>query len=307
MRCKTPDAPQCKHCKRRATLQRARYNQQKCAPYSCAVPYHSIIMTTTDLSGKTALITGSTGGLGLAIATGLARTGCKVMLHGIEAPDAVAASPTNLEAEHHVAVRYHQADLARPGAIDELVNACETQLGGVDVLINNAVVRHFAPTEAFPPDRWDQAIAVNLTAPFHAIRLTLPGMQARGWGRIFNMSSVYGSRGTTNRIDYVTTKSGILGMTRAVALENVANGITCNAVCPGSVLTPDIARRVQNLMQDRELAYDDAVKLFLKGKQPTGRFISADHVAELILFLCSDAAADITGAMMPLEGGWLAG
>jgi 3-hydroxybutyrate dehydrogenase len=269
--------------------------------------HHSIIMTTTDLNGKTALITGSTGGLGLSIAAGLAKAGCKVMLHGIEAPDAVAALPVDLAAEHEVAVRYHQADLTQAGAVSELVDACETQLGGIDILVNNAVVRHFAPTETFPPDRWDQAVAVNLTAPFHAIRLALPGMQARGWGRIFNMSSVYGSRGTTNRIDYVTTKSGILGMTRAVALENVGNNITCNAVCPGSVLTPDIASRVQNLMQDRELAYDDAVKLFLKGKQPTGRFISADHVAALILFLCSDAAADITGAMMPLEGGWLAG
>jgi 3-hydroxybutyrate dehydrogenase len=264
-------------------------------------------MTPLNLSGKTALITGSTGGLGFAIATGLARSGCNVMLHGIESPSSIEPMQNALQREHGVEVRYQQADLTNPANIAELVAQCNAQLGGVDILVNNAVVRHFAPTESFPPERWDQAIAVNLTAPFHTIRLALPGMRERGWGRIFNMSSVYGSRGTTNRIDYVTTKSGILGMTRAVALENVSHGITCNAVCPGSVHTPDIERRLQQLIDTKGIERDQATRQFLAGKQPTGRFISAEHVAEMILFLCSAAAADITGAMLPIEGGWLAG
>jgi 3-hydroxybutyrate dehydrogenase len=264
-------------------------------------------MTTTNLSGKTALITGSSGGLGLAIATALARAGCNIALHGIESAQSIEAARTGLEQAHRTRVIYLQADLADPAAIAGLIADCEKNLGPIDILVNNAVVRHFAPTESFPVERWDQAIAVNLSAAFHAIRLSLPGMQARKWGRIFNMSSVYGSRGTVNRIDYVTTKSGLLGMTRAVALENLEHGITCNAICPGSVHTPAIEARLQGLIEKDGLDRDEATRRFLAGKQPTGRFISAEHVAELIAFLCSAAGDDITGAMLPVEGGWLAG
>lgn len=264
-------------------------------------------MTPLNLSGKTALITGSSGGLGLAIATGLARAGCNIMLHGIERVETVESIRNDLQRAHGVEVRYQQADLTDPTAIEKLVSQCEAAIGGIEILVNNAVVRHFSPIESFPLERWNQALAVNLTAPFHAIQLTLPGMRAKGWGRIFNMSSVYGSRGTVNRIDYVTTKSGLLGMTRTVALENVAHGITCNAVCPGSVHTPAIESRIQDLMGTTGLDRTEATHRFLEGKQPTGRFIPADHVAEMILFLCSPAGADITGAMLPMEGGWLAG
>lgn len=264
-------------------------------------------MTARDLSGKTALITGSSGGLGLAIATGLARAGCNIMLHGIEAIQSAEPVRAELERMHATKVLYQQADLADLAATTDLIAYCEKNLGEIDILVNNAVVRHFASTESFPVDRWDQAVAVNLSAAFHTIRLSLSGMRAKEWGRIFNMSSVYGSRGTINRIDYVTTKSGLIGMTRVVALENVDHGITCNAICPGSVHTPAIEARIQGLIEQNGLDRDEAIRQFLVGKQPTGRFISAEHVAELIVFLCSPAGNDITGAMLPMEGGWLAG
>jgi len=178
-------------------------------------------------------------------------------------------------------------------------------VGSVDVLVNNAVVRHFSPIEAFPTDAWEQALAVNVSAAFHCVRLLLPGMRARGFGRIFNMSSVYGSRGTVNRVDYVTTKSALLGFTRAVAMETVGQGITCNAVCPGSVRTPAIERRLEEIVASG-VGPAEAERRFLAGKQPNGRFIEAGHVAALVVFLCGEAGRDITGAMLPVEGGWLA-
>jgi 3-hydroxybutyrate dehydrogenase len=177
---------------------------------------------------------------------------------------------------------------------------------GVDILINNAVTRHFAPAEAFPVDCWDRALAVNLSAAFHTIRLSLPGMRERGWGRIFNMTSVYGVRAVANRIDYVTTKAALIAMTRVIALETTNQGITCNAICPGAVLTPTSDVRIRALMDQTGLTREGATEGFLDGKQPTRRFVDAAHVADLVVFLCGAAGADITGAMLPVEGGWLA-
>lgn len=262
--------------------------------------------TKKALAGKTALITGSVAGIGQAMAEGLAAAGCRIVLHGID--DAATAQPVceDLARRQDVEVGYVRADLADTPAIESMMAEVSARHGGVDILVNNAVTRHFAPIESFPPEAWDRALAVNVSAAFHAIRLALPGMRARGWGRIFNMTSVYGERAVTHRIDYVTTKTALIGMTRAVALETVNQGITCNAICPGSVLTPNIDQRVQALMQAQDLDRDEATRQFLAGKQPTGRFVEPGHVADLLVFLCGAAGRDITGAMLPVEGGWLA-
>jgi 3-hydroxybutyrate dehydrogenase len=262
--------------------------------------------TAGKMVGKTALVTGSSHGLGFAMADALAAEGCTVMLHGVESPADVQPALATFEARHHVAPHYIQADLSAAEAVELLVGETIERTGSLDILVNNAVVRHFAPIEAFPVDKWDQALAVNLSAAFHAVRLALPRMRERGWGRIFNMTSVYGMRGTANRVDYVTTKSALLGFTRAVAAETVGAGITCNAICPGAVHTPTSEKRIVALMNETGLAREPAIREFLRGKQPGGAFVDAEHVAQLVVFLCSDAARDITGAMLPVEGGWLA-
>jgi 3-hydroxybutyrate dehydrogenase len=258
------------------------------------------------MQGKTALVTGSAGGLGYAMADALARAGCHVVLHGIEPPDSVQPQQAELERRHGVSVAYLQADLADAGAVERLVREVQSRHGGIDVLVNNAVTRHFAGIAEFPVKAWDRALAVNLSAAFHAIRLALPGMRERGWGRIFNMTSVYGARAVPNRIDYVTTKTALVGLTRAVALETINQGITCNAICPGAVLTPTNEGRINALMEQTGLDRGEAIERFLAGKQPIQRFVDPAHVGELVVFLCGAAGQDITGAVLPVEGGWLA-
>lgn len=261
---------------------------------------------TKVLSERRALITGSTAGLGQAIAARLAEAGCSVMLHGLEAPDAVESQRQALAQRTGAQVAYHRADLSTPEGVETLVAAASAELGGVDILINNAVVRHFASIMDFPPEQWDLALAVNLSAIFHAVRLLLPRMRAQNFGRIFNITSVYGLRGTPGRVGYVTTKSAILGLTRAVALENLDVDVTCHSLCPGSVLTPGTESRVEELMTDRRIDRGAAERLFLEGKQPGGSFVSPQSVSDLLVFLCGPIARDMTGAMLPVEGGWLA-
>lgn len=258
------------------------------------------------MKGRVALLTGSAAGLGLAMAEALARQGCHLVLHGLEPVQALEAQRAALAAQHGVQVQYLQADLSLPGAAARLVADALQLHGHVDVLVNNAVTRHFAGITEFPVEAWDRALAVNLSAAFHTIRGVLPGMRGRRWGRIVNMSSVYGSRAVAQRIDYVTTKTALVGMTRAVAAETLDQGITCNALCPGAVLTPASDARITALVQQTGLQRDAATQRFLAGKQPTGRFVEAAHVGELLVFLCGEAARDITGAVLPMEGGWLA-
>ena len=264
-------------------------------------------MSSAPLAGRTALITGSSSGLGLAMAEGLARAGCGIVLHGLAPLAEVQPLQDHIARQHRVPVSYLQGDLSDADAVVALVDDAVRRHGSVDVLVNNAVTRHFGPLESLPRSAWEQALAVNISAPFHAIRACLPSMRQRGWGRIFNMTSAYGVRAVANRIDYVTTKAALLGLTRAVALETLQQGITCNALCPGSVRTPSIETRLQELAQAQGLDAEAATRVFLQGKQPTGRFVEAGHVAELLVFLCSAAGRDITGAMLPMEGGWLAG
>jgi 3-hydroxybutyrate dehydrogenase len=254
--------------------------------------------------GKCALITGSVQGLGLAAARQFAAAGCHVVLNGFADRDVVASIQADIERQYGVGALYCGADLRVPGEIEQMVAAAIDRFGAVDILVNNAVVRHTAPVEAFAVERWDEGIAVNLSAAFHTIRLALPKMKQRRWGRIINVSSIYGLQGAPNRVAYVTTKTALLGMTRAVALETLGQNVTCNAVCPGTAETPVHEAAIREMMSAGALARADAERQFLAGKQPTGRFIAADHVAALMVFLCGPSSGDITGAALPIDGGW---
>lgn len=258
------------------------------------------------LRGRTALITGSTAGLGFAIAQGLAFAGCNVVLTGLSPEAVVDPKRAELIRQTGVGVTYHRADLAQPNGVERLLEAVGREADAVDILVNNAVVRHFARIVDFPAANWDAALAVNLSAAFHAIRLLLPGMRARNYGRIFNITSVYGQRGTVDRVGYVTTKAALLGLTRSVALENLDVDVTCHAICPGSVLTPGTEGRVLQLMEENKLSREAAERSFLDGKQPGGRFVAAESVSDLLVFLCGPIARDMTGSMLPVEAGWLA-
>jgi 3-hydroxybutyrate dehydrogenase len=255
------------------------------------------------LKGKRALITGATAGLGLALAESLAGAGANIVLHDLAEPREAGESIRSRFAIDVVSVA---ADLTQRPAIEAMMDKLLSRLGAIDIVINNAVVRHFAPVEQFLPDHWEEALAVNLSAPFHLIRLALPAMKQHGWGRIINMGSIYSTRAVENRIDYVTTKTAILGMTRAVAIETATTGITCNALCPGTLPTPAIESRLAALAESENLSIDEATRDYLASRQPSRRFVSMQNVGATVVFLCSPAARDITGAAIPIDGGWSA-
>ncbi len=248
------------------------------------------------LKGKTALVTGSTSGIGYAIAEALAARGAAVMLHDIGPRP---ARPFSIKAD------FQGADLSDPGQIEALVAATESRLGPVDILVNNAVTRHNAEVEHLPVEKWNYALAVNLSAPFHLIRLTLPGMKQRRWGRIINLASTYGLIGTANRSDYVATKHGLVGLTRVVALEGAPFNITCNALCPALVATPNTARLVAERRAATGRSEEEVKAEFLDGRQATGRMVQPEKVGALAAFLCSEDAADMTGTPIPIDGAWL--
>ncbi len=259
------------------------------------------------LKAKCALITGSTQGLGYAMAERLAAEGCHIMLNGFGDPAEIEARRRHIEDSHSVRVLHHGADLAVPAQITDLVETADRAFGAIDIVINNAVVRHFAPLEDFKVEDWDRALAVNLSSAFHVTRLALPGMRRRDFGRIVNISSIYGQRGAVNRVDYVTTKTALIGFTRAVALEVAGQNITCNAICPGSSPTPAIEQRLAEFVARNEgLSRDDAVRSFMASRQPSGRFVAMEGVASLAAVLCGPAGRDITGAAIPIDGGWSA-
>ena len=256
------------------------------------------------LPGKCALVTGSTQGLGLAAAKRFAAAGCNVVINGFGDERAIATLRAGIEKEHNVRTMYSAANLAHVIEIERMIATAQDTFGAIDILVNNAVVRYAAPVEQFPVAEWDLGIAVNLTAAFHTIRLALPAMRRRNWGRIINVSSIYGLIATVNRLSYVTSKTALIGMTRAVALETRDQDITCNAVCPGTVETPVHVQRIEEMMKDDSLSREEAEQRFLANKQPGGRFITAEDVAGMILFLCGPESRDITGAALPIDGGW---
>ena len=253
------------------------------------------------LKDKWALVTGATAGLGLAVAESLAGAGANIVLHDLVEP---AETRDRLRTRFGVEVVSIAADLSQRTAIETMMADLLGRTGAVDILVNNAVVRHFSPVENFPPERWDEALAVNLSAPFHLIRLALPGMKARGWGRIINMASIYSTRAVADRIDYVTTKTAILGVTRAVAMETARTGITCNALCPGTLPTPAIQGKIADIAAREGRSVDETTSDYLASRQPTRRFVALESVGAMAVFLCSPAAQDITGATLPIDGGW---
>jgi len=258
------------------------------------------------LSGKTALVTGSTSGIGYGIARALAQSGANVVLNGFGEPDAIEGLRRGLEAECGVAVRYSDADISRPDAIDRMIAGAAGEFRSIDVLVNNAGVQHVAPVEEFPVDRWHQILAVNLTAAFLAIRATVPPMRRNGWGRIVNVASAHAVVASPFKSAYVASKHGIAGLTKTVALEVAESGITCNAVCPGYVRTPLVDRQIPDTAGARGISEEAVVRDVLLAAQPTKRFVTVEEVAELVRFLCTDAAASITGAVLPVDGGWTA-
>lgn len=258
------------------------------------------------LAGRHALVTGSVAGLGYAMARGLALQGAAITLNGLAADGVGEAAATALAAEAGVPVAFDGADLAEVAGIEAMMAAAAQRFGPVDILVNNAVIRHFQPIESFTAAQWDASLAVNLSAAFHAVRLVLPGMKAKGWGRIVNLSSIYGARGAENRIDYVTTKTALLGMTRAIAIETARTGITCNALCPGTVPSPAILDRIAGIAREQGVSEDQAAQDYIAPRHPTQRFVALDSVAAMLVFLCSPAGQDITGTTLPIDGGWQA-
>ena len=257
------------------------------------------------LKGKTALVTGSTSGIGLAIAKALAAEGANVMLNGFGEADAIETIRTRLELGGGKSA-HDGADLTKADEIERLVERTVAELGPIDILVNNAGTQHVAPIEEFPVEKWDLLLALNLTAPFHAIRLALPAMKARGWGRIISTASAHSLVASPNKAPYVATKHGLAGLTKAVALETARSGVTVNCISPGYVWTPMVENQIPDTMRTRGLTREQVMNDVLLAAQPTKQFVQVEQVAALALFLCRDEASAITGANLSMDGGWTA-
>ncbi len=258
------------------------------------------------LRGKTAVVTGSTSGIGLGIARALGGAGANIMLNGFGDAAEIEALRAAMAKAFDVEVAYHGADMSRPDQIHEMVKAAEEKLGSVDILVNNAGIQHTAPVEAFPRERWDAVIAINLSSAFHATQAALPGMRRRNWGRIVNIASTHGLIASVEKSAYVAAKHGVLGLTKTVALETARTGVTCNAICPGWVLTPLVQKQIDARAARDGIALEQAKRDLLAEKQPSGEFATPEQIGALCVFLCSTAADQIRGAALPVDGGWLA-
>jgi len=257
------------------------------------------------LKGRTAVVTGSTTGIGQGIANALAAAGCAVMLNGFGDPAEIDKQRAAMCTQFGVQVLYSGADLSKPGQCEQLIRDTEQRLGRVDILVNNAGIQYVAPVEEFPVSQWDAVIAVNLSSAFHTIRAALPGMRARNWGRIINIASALGIVASVHKAAYVSAKHGLIGLTKVVALENTKAGITCNAILPGWTLTPLAERQVAARAQAQGISIEQAQKNLL-APQPTGEFITVEQLGGLAVFLCGEAAASITGASICQDGGYTA-
>ena len=258
------------------------------------------------LPSKSAIVTGSTSGIGLGIARALGRAGVNVMLNGFGETTALERLCRELAAESKARVAYHGADVTRPAEVRAMVAAAEQAFGAVDILVNNAGIQFVSPVEDFPEERWTAVQDTILNSSFHAIRAVLPGMKRRNWGRIVNVVSVHGLVASPFKAAYVAAKHGQVGLTRTVALEVAETGVTCNAVCPGYVLTPLVEGQIESQAKVHNLSRERVIRDVLLAAQPSKRFVEIDDVAALIVFLCSDAGKSITGAAIPIDGGWTA-
>jgi 3-hydroxybutyrate dehydrogenase len=254
------------------------------------------------LKGKTALVTGSTSGIGLGIATALARQGANIVLNGFGDVEGPKAQVQALG----VKVAYHGADMSKAPEIGEMMQFATGEFGRVDILVNNAGIQHVANVEDFPPEKWDAIIAINLTSAFHTTRLALPGMKAAGWGRILNVASTHGLVASAQKSAYVASKHGIVGFTKSVALETATTGITCNAICPGWVLTPLVQKQIDARAQAAGISVDQAKRDLLGEKQPSLQFTTPEELGELAVFLCSAGANNVRGVAWNMDGGWVA-
>jgi len=252
------------------------------------------------LHGKTALDTGSTSGIGLAIAKALAAEGAKLMINGFGDPADIARECDELGALHD------GADMSRPDEIERMMKRCADELGGPDIVVNDAGIQHVSPVEDFPTEKWDAIIAINLTAAFHTTRLAVPGMKAKGWGRVINTASAHSLVASPNKSAYVAAKHGVAGFTKTVALETAKDGITVNCISPGYVWTPLVENQIPDTMKARGLTREQVMNDVLLAAQPTKRFVTPEEVAALALFLCREEARSITGANLSMDGGWTA-
>ncbi|MBP0582752.1 3-hydroxybutyrate dehydrogenase [Labrys sp. LIt4] len=258
------------------------------------------------LKGKTALVTGSTSGIGLGIARALAASKADLIINGLGEADAIEKLRSELAEEFGVRVLYHGADMSRPAEITAMIEYGANALGSIDILVNNAGIQYTAPVEQFPADRWDAIIAINLSSNFHAIAAALPRMRERNWGRIINVASAHGLVASPAKSAYVAAKHGVVGLTKAVALETAQTGITCNAICPGWVLTPLVQKQIDDRAKNASIPVDKARQLMLAEKQPSGEFVTPEQLGQVAVFLCSEAASQIRGSSISVDGGWTA-
>jgi 3-hydroxybutyrate dehydrogenase len=256
------------------------------------------------LEGRVAVVTGSTSGIGLGIADALAAQGAHILLNGFGDAHKIEEVRQELAAHYGTRVAYSGADMSKPDDVSSMIDQATSELGRVDILVNNAGIQHTAPVDEFPVERWNQIIAINLSAAFHAIRAVLPQMRSRGWGRLINIASTHGLVASANKAAYVAAKHGLLGLTKVAALETARTGVTCNAICPGWVLTPLVLKQIDDLASRQGLS-TEAAKLELLGeKQPSCEFATPKQIGALAVFLCSESAAQIRGAALPVDGGW---
>ncbi len=260
---------------------------------------------STMLKGKTALVTGSTSGIGLGMARALAGEGANMVLNGFGDPDAIQELETEFR-QLGVDAYHDGADMREPTEIERMIRHAESELGRVDVLVNNAGIQHVAAVQDFPVDRWDAIIAINLSSAFHTIRAALPAMLDAGWGRIVNLASAHGLVASPQKVAYVAAKHGVLGLTKTVALETATTAVTCNAICPGWVLTPLVRQQIERRAEAEGVAVYDAKHALLGEKQPSQEFVTPEQIGALAVFLCSDAAAQVRGAAWTIDGGWCA-
>jgi 3-hydroxybutyrate dehydrogenase len=258
------------------------------------------------LKGKTAIVTGSTSGIGLGIAHVLAAQGVNLIINGLGDAAQIENERAGLEKKYNVGVAYSPADMTKPDQIKAMVQLAEERFGSADIVVNNAGIQFTAPTQDFPDDKWDAIIAINLSSAFHAIKAALPGMQKRGYGRIINIASVHGLVASREKIAYVAAKHGMIGLTKVVALENAKNNITCNAICPGWVLTPLVQKQINDRAAKEGISVEKSTTDLLSEKQPSQRFTTPEEIGEAIVFLCSEAGRAITGVPLPMDGGWTA-
>jgi 3-hydroxybutyrate dehydrogenase len=259
-------------------------------------------MSERTLVGKTALVTGSTSGIGLGIAKALAHQGANIILNGFGDVDGPKAEVTALG----VKVAYHGADMSKAADIEAMMKFSADTFGGVDILVNNAGIQHVATVEDFPVERWDAIIAINLSSAFHTSRLALPFMQKQNWGRIINVASIHGLVGSAQKSAYVAAKHGIVGLTKVTALENATTGVTCNAICPGWVLTPLVQKQVDAKAAALNISNDEAIKLLLGEKEPSMQFTTPEELGDLAVFFCSKAGNNVRGVAWNMDGGWTA-